>query len=213
MWSCEKFSCYVVGCYFDIETVHKQLVPLLSTKSLDNRVLRFLLGLAVPGKLLCTVSTLSRAPLTKVDLQEEVESFIRIIVDNLPASSDRMEAFRKAQYELPECSRVKEYCLSCWPVKEKRKTLFPTEKSAAYSQRQPTSYGNQIVIPTSLRQEKLEKVHAGHQGRERCQSRISCSVWWPRVMKQIYSSNDSAMPYLYQRSNSEERTLDAFLFA
>ena len=52
----------------------------------------------------------------------------------------------------------------------------------SYSQRQ---HGNRIVIPTSLRRETLEKVHAGHQGGERCQSRIRCSVWWPGVMKQM----------------------------
>ena len=29
-------------------------------------------------------------------------------------------------------------------------------------------HGNRIVIPTPLRKETLEKVHAGHQGVERC---------------------------------------------
>ena len=68
-WSCEKFSCYVLGRHFDIETDHKPLVPLLSTKSLDNlppRVLRFRLRLAcydysithVPGKLFYTADTI-----------------------------------------------------------------------------------------------------------------------------------------------------------
>ena len=42
-------------------------------------------------------------------------------------------------------------------------------------------YGNRIVIPTPLRKETLEKVHAGHQGIERCQLRVKYSVWWPGV--------------------------------
>ena len=40
-WSCEKFSCYILGRHFNID---KPLVPLLSTKNLDNlppRILRF----------------------------------------------------------------------------------------------------------------------------------------------------------------------------
>ena len=134
-----------------------------------------------------TRRTLSRAPLTKVDsldLQEEVESFIRVIVDNLPASSDRIEAFKKAQSEDPECSRVKEYCLSSWPVKEKVEEDIPYWKVRSFLTLL-LLHGNRIVIPTSLRQETLKKVHAGHQGRERCQSRIRCSVWWPGVMKQM----------------------------
>ena len=43
----EKFSCYVLGCYFDIGIDHKPLVLPLRIKSLDNlprRVLRFRLA-------------------------------------------------------------------------------------------------------------------------------------------------------------------------
>ena len=46
-------------------------------------------------------------------------------------------------------------------------------------------HGNRIVIPTALRKETLEKVHAGHQGIERCRLRIKYSVWWPGVTKQM----------------------------
>ena len=64
-WSCEKFSDYILGSRFEIETDHKPLVPILSTKHLNDlppRVLRFRLRMAkfdysishVPGKLLYT---------------------------------------------------------------------------------------------------------------------------------------------------------------
>jgi hypothetical protein len=48
-WACEKFSTYILGMKFLIETDHKPLVPLLGTKHLDSlppRVLRFRLRLA-----------------------------------------------------------------------------------------------------------------------------------------------------------------------
>jgi len=35
-WACEKFSTYLIGKMFDIETDHKPLVPLLNTKHLDD---------------------------------------------------------------------------------------------------------------------------------------------------------------------------------
>ena len=68
-WACEKFSTYVLGSKFLIETDHKPLVPLLGSKNLDNlppQILRFRLRLArfdynichVPGKLLYTADTL-----------------------------------------------------------------------------------------------------------------------------------------------------------
>ena len=110
-WSCDKFSCYILGRHFDIETDHKPLIPLLSTKNLDNlppRILRFRLRLArydygiqhVPGKLLYTADTLSRAPTVGVNsllLQEEVELFIEGVTGNLPATSNQLEAYKRAQ--------------------------------------------------------------------------------------------------------------------
>ena len=47
-WAAEKFSMYLLGRSFHMETDHKPLVPLLSTKSLDTlppQVLRFRLRL------------------------------------------------------------------------------------------------------------------------------------------------------------------------
>ena len=47
-WACERFSDYILGKQITIETHHKPLVPLLSTKHLDAvlpRVLRFRLWL------------------------------------------------------------------------------------------------------------------------------------------------------------------------
>ena len=47
-WACEKFSMYILGKRFLIETDHKPLVPLLGSKHLDSfppRVFRFRLRL------------------------------------------------------------------------------------------------------------------------------------------------------------------------
>lgn len=35
-WACERLQDYLIGIYFNTETVYKPLVPLLSTKSLDE---------------------------------------------------------------------------------------------------------------------------------------------------------------------------------
>ena len=85
-------------------TDHKPLVPLLGSKHLDNlppRVLRFHLRVMrfsysiqhVPGKLLYTADTMSRALLRENDIdlqilekQSEVELFIATITSHLPAS-------------------------------------------------------------------------------------------------------------------------------
>ena len=102
-WASEKFSEYLIGKQFHIETDHKPLVPILSTESLDQlppRVLRFRLRRMifhytiahVPGKFLYTADTLSRAPLpcTTTHLEEITEFFIDSIVSQLPGNKDRL---------------------------------------------------------------------------------------------------------------------------
>ena len=46
-------------------------------------------------------------------------------------------------------------------------------------------YDHRIVVPKSLQKETVQKIHAGHQGIERCRARIASSVWWPGVSQQI----------------------------
>ena len=90
-WASEKFANYILGKRYTIETDHKPLVPLLGAKHLDSlppRILRFRLRLArfdyetthVPGKLMYTSDTLSRAPMDTMEndanLQEEAESMM-----------------------------------------------------------------------------------------------------------------------------------------
>ena len=108
-WACERFSSYLLGKRFTLETDHKPLVPLPGTKKLDAlppRVLRFCLRLTrfdhdvkhVPGKLLTTADTLSRAPLSTTcdSIQEEVEVFVNNILANFPASCQTLEKYKDA---------------------------------------------------------------------------------------------------------------------
>ena len=102
MWACERFEEYLIGLHFNIETDHKLLVPLFSSKLLDKlplrvqrfrlRMMRFSFSIAhVPGKYLSTADTLSRAPLSEptsrdIELREEADMYIQTTVSCLPAT-------------------------------------------------------------------------------------------------------------------------------
>jgi len=144
-WACEKFSTYILGMRFLIETDHKPLVPLLGTKHLDSlppRILRFRLRLArfnysilhVPGKLLYTADTLSRAPSTStqndVRLQEEAEAVMELYVAHLPASTERLDEYRRAQAKDHICWSVMiKCCRNGWPEKNIEAAIKPYWKA------------------------------------------------------------------------------------
>ena len=45
--------------------------------------------------------------------------------------------------------------------------------------------GSRIIIPASMRQSILDKVHTGHQGISKCRERARQSIWWPGLSKQL----------------------------
>ena len=112
-WECDKFSPYIIGKTIEIETDHKPLVPLLSSKDLDAvppRILCFRLCLMrsitichVPGKYLYTVDMLSRSPSPTMNndtesegLETSAELFISTVVLQLPATSNCLKALSTA---------------------------------------------------------------------------------------------------------------------
>ena len=201
-WSCEKFSDYVLGSRFEIETDHKPLVPILSSKHLNDlppRVLRFRLRMAkfdysishVAGKLLYTADALSRDPIPEQEsttLQEEVEAFVNSLTEALPASEQRLEVYRRAQEQDEVCAQVREYCRTSWP----KKTLVSSNLIPYWKAQNCLTlcndlllYNSRIVVPKSMQQETLKRIHTGHLGIEKCKKRTATSVWWPGVMQQI----------------------------
>ena len=128
----------------------------------------------MPGKLLYTADTLSRAPLreeTDKNSQDRTESLMEVVTSELPASKQRLHHYRKAQRVDQICQTVIKYCRQGWP----RKSQLDMEMQQ-YQEHQAhftigdglLLYNARIVVPKSLRKETLNKIHQGHQGIERC---------------------------------------------
>ena len=128
MWANEKFSDYILGRRFLIESDHKPLIPILDTKQLDNLppcVQRFRLRLArydyivehVPAKYLYTADTLSRALVDESSdnsFQKEVVAFVDTVVEQVSTTKQGLEGYRRAQERDLGCQQVLQYCRQGW---------------------------------------------------------------------------------------------------
>ena len=68
----------------------------------------------VPKAELHTADTLSRAPVGEADeneLSHEIGNYVRVVIENLPASEERLRVIRDQQERDPVCKTLKTYCL------------------------------------------------------------------------------------------------------
>ena len=90
--------------------------------------------------------------------------------------------------QLIPCSAVMKHCLDGWP---ERHTIEPALKPYWKVQGELSVHNNlflfqkRIVVPGSLQQETLRKLHHGHQSIQRCQLKARISVWWPGILQRI----------------------------
>ena len=131
-WGCERFSQYLIGKHFEIQTDHRPLVSLLGKKRLDElpvRVQRFRIRLFrlsyevtyVPGKSKVSADALSRTPVnhplsvSDIELANAVEEYVVGSVSSLPATEKRLVEIREGQKDDVVISKVREFSLSGWP--------------------------------------------------------------------------------------------------
>ena len=129
-----------------------------------------------------------KSPPEEVDtiVEKEAETYLQAVITSIPASDDRVDVYRQAQAEDPECSKLIDFCKSGWPKKAKgeMKRFWQARGELTYS-KGLLLHGSRIVVLKKLQKETLEKIHGGHQGILRCRLRVSESVWWPGVSSEV----------------------------
>ena len=194
-----NFCIFIPRCHAWQLWHHKPLVPLLGNTNLDSlppRVLRFCIHLMrfdysishVPGKFLYTVDALSRAPIlspegTYLEEAAQTELFVQAVVSHLPADSDRLHQYRAAQkkdntFYILQKGMAKQESAQGRPL-----AVLVSERLSLHEDLLLRE--SRIVVPQSLQQETLQKIHNGHQGIQRCLSRVASSVWWPGIPRQV----------------------------
>ena len=196
-WTCERFNSYLLGKTFEMQTDHKPLIYLLSSKKdqdcLPPRIQRFRMRLMkysfnivhVPGKNLNCADALSRAPnseSTTMDctLEEEGNLYVNYVFQTLPATGKRLEEIKAHLQEDEVCKQIMAYCNKGWPEKCSVKgpvKLYAPFAAALTIQNGLLLKGSRLVIPASMRLDMLDKLHAGHKGIVKCRVRARESVW------------------------------------
>uniref|UniRef100_A0A8C6PAY8 Gypsy retrotransposon integrase-like protein 1 n=1 Tax=Nothobranchius furzeri TaxID=105023 RepID=A0A8C6PAY8_NOTFU len=203
-WTCERFRNFLIGKHFQLETDHKPLLSLLGSqalKALPPRIQRFKMRLMrfsysmsrVAGKCLWTADTLSRAPLerseTRADreLFEDTNIYIDMVIENLPVSTAYLEELRDQLQRDSVCAHVMQLCAEGWPThgtNEPALRLYCSEQAFLTAQDGLLLRG-QRLIPATMRNDVLTKLHEGHQGVVKCRERARQSVWWPGLSQQL----------------------------
>ncbi len=223
-WACERFSMYITGLRFSIETDHKPLISLLGTKDLDLlplRIQRFRMRLMrfdysigyIPGKNLVLADTLSRAQLssqpsdTEDELSQETNAYVDSVLQAIPATEGRLEELRSELAQDEVCKQLMEYCQTGWPD---RSNLYGALK-AYFAVRHDLTVerglllrGRRLVIPMSMRLDMMDRLHKGHQGIVKCRQRAKQTVWWPGLSKQLQALVENCTECIKERINPPE---------
>lgn len=207
-WACDRFRMYIMGLTVVLETDHKPLIPILSTKDVNNlspRLQRLRLRLMrydytirhVPGKDNAMADLLSRNPGNQLDGYDEVlelstETFSRCAVQFLPVTSPRLDEIKRAQKLDEICQKVTEFCKTSWPkflssTETILKPYWDVQHELALHDGLLLRGNNRIVIPSSERLDVLQRIHVGHLGITKCRERAKDCVWWPGMSSAIES--------------------------
>ena len=228
VFGCERFRQYLYAKEVEVHTDHKPLITTLEKPLQDNpkRIQRLLLRLQcydltlryVPGKDLHIPDMLSRAHAavntqteSERKLTQEADYQIHVVIKNLKCSNQMRDKIRNESNNDLELKQVEQYIVLGWPkclsdTNDLAKLYWPHRAELA-SYDGYIIFRDRIVIPRALRADLLNKVHVGHQGRERCKRLARTAIFWPSMNKEIDLMVDRCEPCLTRRNNPARETL------
>lgn len=197
-----RFVQYVYGQTVVAESDHKPLVGLLDKPiaSCSPRIQRLRLQLQrfdfkliyKPGKELYIADTLSRAPSSRLfldDVTQNCEEQIHAVLDCIIPKIDTRSRFAAATAADPTLQLVIKQLSQGWPD---HKSQCPVPVKPFWHVRHDLTEvdglilnGERLVVPMSLRQEVMAGIHDGHFGEVKSILRARSAVYWPGCDDQI----------------------------
>ncbi|UYV64758.1 K02A2.6-like [Cordylochernes scorpioides] len=201
-WACERFQDFLLGKSFRIETDHKPLIPLFSTKELSSltprlqrfrmRMMRFGFEIVhIPGKGLLDADALSRQPLLTTEGGENerpTSAHIKAVLSCITDKDEMLTKIFEAQQEDMTLKAVVNYLEQGWPDKKKMSQALLSywhAKDELGVQNGLLMRSCRLVIPASMKLEILDMLHAGHFGITKTRLRARETVWWPGISEEI----------------------------
>ena len=205
-WGCRKMKMYLQGLpHFVIETDHKPLIPILNKKQITEMSPRIqdmrmkLLPFSftahhVPGKDMEDADALSRAPHKQPSeedhiVDEEIACHVNEVVRQMPATTPYLEKIIIETKKDKDLQLLLSIMNSEWP---KSKQQCPQSIQHFWDSRHDLTTingllvkGSRIVIPRSMQQDVLHKLHNAHQGMDRTKRRARQACYWPKMNNDI----------------------------
>ena len=185
----ERFHHYAYGRHVIIETDHKPLESITRknlTNALTPRLMRMLLRIQkydftvvyVPGKDIPVADGLSHLPVHGDEIRD-----IDVTIHNVTSvSTARLEKIREATNTDHTLQLLAKTTANGWPHYRNQcsEVLLPfwNFRDEVVLHNGVLMKGNRVIIPESMQQEVLERIHTGQQGIEKCRLRARESVFW-----------------------------------
>ena len=215
-----KFHQYVAGRTFVVWTDHKPLVGLFKSKTpavTSPRILRWLLTLSAysfevkyrPGHLHGNADCLSRLPIEgpREDPPDPPMGYVHYLDlqgnrrDDLPAITAADIAVATASD--PGLSQVLTWARDGWPKQQPAGEAgdFWRKREQISITRGCLLWGERVVVPPSLRQDALDRLHSTHPGVVRSKSMARTTFWWPRLDADIEAQVAACQVCQLKRAN------------
>ena len=215
VFGCERFHTYVYGSKFQIDSDHKPLEMIIQKplKSAPPRLQRMLLRLQPydltiryrPGKEVPVPDALSRQP--SPTESDHIELDTR--VDFVQFSAEKLNLIQNETAKDATLSALKDMIVKSWPskIRDLPKHLWPywPFRDELSVEDGLILKGERVVIPTTVQDYILDKLHEGHQGVEKTKLRAKDTVYWVDIDKDIEARTKScATCQEYRRSHQKE---------
>ncbi|XP_060881762.1 uncharacterized protein K02A2.6-like [Metopolophium dirhodum] len=211
-WGVKKFSQYLLGRKFFLETDHKPLLALYGENKgipvmASGRIQRWALYLSefdyqvlhIKGNDNKVADGLSRLPdEEEVQTQINEADYVDFMENTMPIDYEILRVETKKDNEF---SLVVKYLNEGWPIKVREELKpYAIRKEEICVDKDILMWGYRILIPKSLRKDLLKEVHSTHMGMSKMKTLCRSYMWWPGLDKDIENWVQSCDACLQSRS-------------